>query len=63
MDSHEPVRLPGGNVAPVYRVGDTVRRSTGPWTPVVHALLRHLERVGFEHAPRVLCVDGDGRQA
>ena len=44
------------------RVGDTVRRATGPWTPAVHALLRHLEAAGFEAAPRVLGVDDDGRE-
>jgi hypothetical protein len=58
----EQVRLPGGNVAPVYRVGDTVRRTTGPWTPGVHALLRHLERSGFDGAPRVLGIDAEGRE-
>jgi hypothetical protein len=31
----------------------------GPWTPTVHALLRHLERVGFAGSPRVVGVDGD----
>ena len=41
----------------VTRVGDTVLRSVGPWTPAVHALLRHLETVGFRGAPRVI---GDG---
>ena len=56
-------RLPGGNVAPVYRVGGTVRRATGPWTPAVHALLRHLERAGFDAAPRVLGIDDAGREA
>src|SRR4051794_41401134 len=56
----EAVRLPGGNVAPVYRIGDTVRRETGPWTPAVHALLRHLEDAGFEGAPRVLGIDDEG---
>jgi hypothetical protein len=25
-----------------------VVRDTGPWTPAVHTLLRHLERVGFD---------------
>jgi len=59
----EPVRLPGGNVAPVYRIGDTVRRSTGAWTPAVHALLRHLEHCGFDGAPRVLGTDIDGRES
>jgi hypothetical protein len=61
-DREEPVRLPGGNVAPVYRVGDTVRRATGPWTPGVHALLQYLESGGFEGSPRVLGVDEDGRE-
>src|SRR2546428_12142911 len=59
----EPVRLPGGNVAPVYRIGDTVRRATGHWTPGVHALLRHLERVGFVGAPRVFGIDAEGHES
>ncbi len=37
-------QLPG-MFSTLARLGDTVRRSTGPWTPAVHALLRHLERV------------------
>lgn len=44
------------------RVGRTVRRRVGPWTPAVHALLRHLENVGFEGAPRVLGIDEQGRE-
>ena len=36
------------------REGDVVVRSAKPWTPTVHALLRHLEDVGFEGAPRVV---------
>jgi aminoglycoside phosphotransferase (APT) family kinase protein len=35
-----------------------VRRPAGPWTPAVHALLRHFEQVGFDGAPRVLGVEG-----
>jgi hypothetical protein len=54
--------LAGGNVAPVVRVGDTVRRATGPWTPAVHELLRHLENAGFPYAPRVLGFDDQGRE-
>lgn len=46
----------------VWRVGDTVRRSVGPWTPAVHTLLRHLESVGFDGAPRVLGIDDQGRE-
>ncbi|WP_344945732.1 phosphotransferase [Sphaerisporangium flaviroseum] len=46
----------------VVRVGDTVRRPMRPSSPAVHALLAHLEAVGFEGAPRVLGVDDRGRQ-
>jgi Ser/Thr protein kinase RdoA (MazF antagonist) len=51
----------GGNLNAAVRVGDTVRRRAGPWTPAVHALLGHLERAGFE-APRVLGIDDQGRE-
>lgn len=55
--------LVGGNLSGgVVRVGDTVRRPVGPWTPAVHALLRHLERAGFDGAPRVIGVDEQGRE-
>jgi hypothetical protein len=39
-----------------------VRRATGPWTPAVHALLRHLEARGFDGAPRALGFDDAGRE-
>ena len=29
-------------MTPVVRVGDTVRRTAGPWTPAVHGLLRYI---------------------
>ena len=54
--------LVGGNISAVSKVGGTVRRGGGPWTPAVHALLRHLERVGFDGAPRVLGKDERGRE-
>ena len=50
----QEVPLIGGNTSTVVRVGDTVRRNAGPWTPAVHSLLHHLERVGFTGAPRAL---------
>jgi phosphotransferase family enzyme len=54
-------RLPGGNVAGAVRVGDTVRRATGPWTPAVHALLDYLaDRI--PHVPKVLGFDQAGRE-
>lgn len=59
----EEILLEGGNThATIVRVGDTVRRPTGPWTPGVHALLRHLESRGFEGAPRVLGRDDEARE-
>jgi hypothetical protein len=51
----------GGNLNQAVRVGDTVRRRAGPWTPAVHALLRYLETAGFD-APRVRGIDGHGRE-
>jgi hypothetical protein len=60
--SSEEIPLEGGNTSPVVRVGNTVRRQVGPWTPSVHALLRHLESAGYEGAPRVLGIDGEGRE-
>ncbi|HET9736687.1 MAG TPA: phosphotransferase [Solirubrobacteraceae bacterium] len=60
----DEVLLPGGytNAGLVSRVGDTVRRPMRPSSPAVHALLHHLERVGFDGAPRVLGVDERGRE-
>jgi hypothetical protein len=60
--SREEERLGGGTLTAVVRVGDTVRRPTGPWSPAVHALLRHLEGVGFPGAPRFLGIDDRGRE-
>ncbi|XVQ89594.1 phosphotransferase [Microbispora siamensis] len=58
----EERRLPGGNTNGAVRVGDTVRRVPGPWTPAVHALLRHLEDTGFDGAPRARGFDDQGRE-
>ena len=44
------------------RVGDTVRRVGGPWTPAVHALLAYLAARGFAGAPRPLGTDEAGRE-
>jgi hypothetical protein len=58
------VPLHGGtaNRGQVHRVGDTVRRPLRPSSPATHALLRHLEEVGFDGAPRVLGIDDAGRE-
>jgi hypothetical protein len=63
-DPPDPPEVPleGGNVtAGLVRVGDTVRRPAGPSAPAVHALLVHLEAVGFDGAPRSLGLDERGR--
>ena len=60
MRSQDGVSL-GGNLNDAVRVGDTVRRTTGPWTPAVHALLRFLEERDFP-APRVRGIDDRGRE-
>ncbi len=56
--------LPGGftNAGRVTRVGDTVRRPWRPTSPATRALLEHLERAGFDGAPRFLGVDDHGRE-
>src|SRR5262245_19876006 len=44
------------------RVGDTVRRTSYAWSPAVLDLLRHVERHGFDGAPRTLGFDDQGRE-
>src|SRR5437764_413718 len=58
----DEVVLHGGNTNTVVRVGATVRRTAGSWTPTIHALLRHLESTGFDAAPRALGLDAQGRE-
>ena len=62
--SSEPeIPLLGGDVTEgVVRVGDTVRRPLNANSPVIHALLSHLEAVGFTGAPRFLGIDAAGRE-
>jgi hypothetical protein len=58
----DEVLLHGGltNAGRVTRVGDTVRRP--PSSAATWALLEHLERAGFDGAPRFLGVDDRGRE-
>lgn len=62
--TREEILLPGGttNAGLVSRVGDTVRRPQRATSPATTALLGHLERVGFEGAPRYLGIDERGRE-
>lgn len=57
------IPLPGGDVTQgVVRVGATVRRPVGAHSPLVHRVLRHLDAVGFDGAPRLLGRDERGRE-
>ena len=57
-----PVELPRGDVTDgVVRVGTTVRRPHQPQSLAVAGYLDHLQRRGFDGAPRYLGRDGDGR--
>lgn len=46
----------------VGRIGTTVVRRTGWWSPAVHDLLRYLEERGFAESVRFLGLDGDGNE-
>ncbi|MEU4692246.1 aminoglycoside phosphotransferase family protein [Actinoplanes sp. NPDC023714] len=54
--------LSGGRTGGAVRVGETVRRPAGAWTPAVHALLTHLEDAGFDGAPAARGIDEQGRE-
>jgi hypothetical protein len=54
--------LSGGTLNSVVRVGDTVRRTAGPWTPTIQSLLRHLRERDFDLAPEPLGFDPSGRE-
>jgi hypothetical protein len=62
-DNHAELPLPGGDVTDgVVRIGNTVRRPQGKHSPLVHAVLKHLEQQGFDGAPRFLGIDERGRE-
>jgi len=61
-DPEEETPLEGGGLTEVVRVGESVRRTAGSWTPAVHALLRHLESARFAGAPRSRGIDERGRE-
>jgi len=62
--STNEIPLAGGGRTAVTRNGNTVLRETGPWASTVHALLKHLEKVGYGGAPRVVGsgFDAQGRE-
>jgi hypothetical protein len=46
----------------VVRLGSTVRKPAGAWTPTIQALLVHLHENGFALSPEPLGVDEQGRE-
>ena len=55
-------KLDFSSVSSAVKVGDTVRRQAGPWTPTIHALLQFLGERGFAYAPTPLGMDESGRE-
>src|SRR3954453_13029220 len=55
----EPTEHLSGQSGGVERVGRTVRRPTGPWTPAVHEFLRYLAAEGLRGVPTVEGVEGN----
>ena len=58
---HDSEVLPGA-VGGVVRVGRTVHRPTGPWTPAVHELLTYLHDNGLHGVPALHGLDDEGRE-
>ena len=62
IEDGEEIPLLGGDVTEgLVRVGDTVRRPPGERPQLVQDVLLHLEKAGFDGAPRFLGVDSKGR--
>ena len=49
-------------MTPVVRIGETVRRGAGPWTPTIHRVLQHLRSRGIEWVPAPHGLDDAGRE-
>src|SRR5438552_19144394 len=63
MDDMLEERLGGGrSTTGIVRIGETLRRPAGPWTPTIHAFLRHLHASGFAAAPEVVGLGDQGRE-
>ncbi len=52
----------GRQTVGIVRVGDTVRRPRHARSGIVHAVLRHLDAVGFDGSPRLLGIDEYGSE-
>lgn len=62
MEDDSTQRLSGGTMSVVLRVGDTIHRTSGPWTRQVHRLLNHLRSQGNMEVPAPLGFDARGME-
>jgi hypothetical protein len=51
-----------GSVSAPVKIGNTVHRQAGAWTPTIHALLAFLQANHFAYSPEVLGTDEKGRE-
>ncbi len=58
---NEEIILTGGGRTEVSRQRSIVYRQSGPWSPTIISLLRHLAQVGFAACPRVVGTGFDER--
>ena len=54
--------LTGGNSTPVHRLGNTVVRESGPWTPAVHAFLAACKKQLGSSVPQVHGTNEEGKE-
>ncbi len=58
----EEEKLNFGFVSAPVKIGNTVHRQIGPWTPTIHSLLSFLQSRGFMYSQKVLGFDEQGRE-
>lgn len=62
MVEHVCEKLSGGNLTSVLRYNETVLREQKPWSPTIHRVLLHLEKLGYEYSPKFLGIDDSGKE-
>ena len=62
MDRNKEIKLRGGQNNDVVRIGDTVHRPVSENSNYTHKVLTFLEEQGYEHSPRYIGTDEDGRE-
>lgn len=59
---HEAEPLAGGNMGVVTRIGSSVARPSGPWTPSVQQFMSELRSAGLATVPEPRGLADDGRE-